>query len=62
MLANVPKGHETNACKYLRGGTVGNFVDNDVDSSVSGNTNLGGKVTEINTDDTGHFLMFFYLF
>lgn len=35
-----------------RGGSVGDLVDDDVNSSVSGNTNLRVEVTEINTDDT----------
>lgn len=36
---------------YTRGRTVGDFIDDNVNSSVSCHTDFGGKVTEIDTDD-----------
>ena len=34
-----------------RGSTVGNLVDDNVDTPVTGDTNFRGKISEINTND-----------
>jgi hypothetical protein len=36
---------------YSRSSSVGDFIDDDVNTSMSGDTNLRGQVSEINTDD-----------
>lgn len=35
----------------LRSLTVGDLIGDDVDATVAGDTNLGGQVAEIDTDD-----------
>lgn len=43
-----------NTCDHSRSCTVGNLIGEDVDTSLSGSSDLGGSVSDIDSDDGRH--------